>query len=114
LSEFRTYLNEHGLAQHPRYDDVYLLRFLRARRFLLDKTITMFTTFLKWREENEIDALITGFHFEEERKVQEYYSHFYHGTDRQGRTLYIERLGLMNVEELFKHTTEERMVKHYC
>jgi hypothetical protein len=42
------------------YDDAYLLRFLRARKFDLDKTWLMFTQFLNWRKEfgtDEIEVL---------------------------------------------------------
>jgi hypothetical protein len=45
--------------------------------------------------------------------VQEVYPHNYHKTDKKGRPIYIERLGLMKIDELFKVTTEERLVKHY-
>jgi len=64
----------------------------------MEKTILMFTNFLKWREENRIDYIIEEFNFEEDRKVQEAYSHFYHKTDKTGRSVYYERLGLMKVE----------------
>lgn len=41
------------------------------------------------------------------------YPHFYHKTDKKGRPIYIERLGLMKIDEVFKLTTEERLIKHY-
>lgn len=31
----------------------------------------------------------------------------------QGRPIYIERLGILNIDELFKRTTEERIIKYY-
>jgi CRAL/TRIO domain len=45
--------------------------------------------------------------------VQEVYPHAYHKTDRKGRPIYIERLGLLKIDEVFKITTEERLVRHY-
>lgn len=33
LEEFRKYLKDNSLIDHPMYDDYYLLRFLRARKF---------------------------------------------------------------------------------
>jgi hypothetical protein len=33
----------------------------------------------------------------------------YHQTDKQGNSVYIERIGFLNVEKLFKVTTEDRM-----
>lgn len=41
-----------------RYDDYYLLRFLRAREFDIKKTIEMFDEFYKWRQENDVDNAI--------------------------------------------------------
>lgn len=42
-----------------------------------------------------------------------YYPHAYHKTDLKGRPIYIELPGRLRIEELFKITNEERMVKHY-
>jgi CRAL/TRIO domain len=41
------------------------------------------------------------------------YPHFYHKTDKKGRPIYIERLGQLKIDEVFKLTTEERLIKHY-
>jgi hypothetical protein len=46
------------LTNDPRYDDHYLLRFLRAREFDLKKTLLMFTEFLNWREEHDANNAI--------------------------------------------------------
>lgn len=45
-----------GLSNPP-YDDPYLLRFLRARKFDIPKTQAMFNDFIKWRKENEVDQI---------------------------------------------------------
>lgn len=41
------------------------------------------------------------------------YPHFYHKIDKRGRPIYIERVGLLKIDELFKITNEERLIKHY-
>jgi hypothetical protein len=41
------------------------------------------------------------------------YPHNYHKTDKKGRPIYIERLGVLNVDEVFKIIPEERLVQHY-
>jgi len=51
--------------------------------------------------------------FPEKAQVQEVYPHGYHMTDKLGRPIYIECIGLMDVTKLFEITTEERMVRHY-
>ena len=50
-------LNEGLLKEFGNFDDVYLLRFLRARKFDLEKTFLMFNNFLKWRVENGVDQI---------------------------------------------------------
>lgn len=41
-----------------------------------------------------------------------YYPQFYHKTDREGRPLYIEQLGKLDITALYKITTQERQLKH--
>jgi len=50
----------------------------------------MYGNFIKWREENKIDTIIDDFDFTERDAVRAIYPHGYHGTDRQGRPIYIE------------------------
>ena len=59
LEEFKKYLVEINLADNPEYDDYYMLRFLRARKFDIDKTKLMFNNFVNWRRENDVDNVIT-------------------------------------------------------
>lgn len=58
LEEFRKYIKENNITDHPQYDDYYLLRFLRARKFDMDKTKLMFNNFIEWRRENDVDNII--------------------------------------------------------
>ena len=95
------------------YDDLYLLRFLRARKFDLEKTTIMFQKFLKWRQDEKVDELRTSFDFSEILEVKKIYPHGYHKVDKMGRPLYIELLSKLDVAKLFTVTTEERMVKYY-
>ena len=45
--------------------------------------------------------------------LQGVYPHNYHKIDLKGRPIYIERYGKMKIEEVFKISNEERMLKHY-
>ena len=45
--------------------------------------------------------------------VRKYLPHGYCGIDKLGRPIYIERMGLLQMDELFTHTTEERMIRYY-
>lgn len=59
LDIFRAWIKETNITDHPQYDDYYLLRFLRARKFDMEKTQLMFTNFINWRRENDVDNVIT-------------------------------------------------------
>ena len=50
-------LSEALLNDFGRFDELYLLRFLRARKFELEKALIMFSAFLKWRKENGVDEI---------------------------------------------------------
>ena len=95
------------------YDDLYLLRFLRARKFDLEKTTLMFKKFLNWRITEKVDDIRENFDFNEVLEVKKVYPHGYHKTDKKGRLIYIELISKLDVSGLFKITTEERMIKYY-
>lgn len=61
LEHFNNHIIETKITEHPQYDDYYLLRFLRARKFDWEKTLLMFENFLKWRKENDVDNIITSY-----------------------------------------------------
>lgn len=58
LEEFKNYIKTNNITDHPQFDDYYLLRFLRARKFEMDKTIQMFNNFIEWRKENDVDNIL--------------------------------------------------------
>ena len=43
---------------NPWFDDMYLLRFCRARKFNIGKTIEMFDAFCKWRKLKKVDRIL--------------------------------------------------------
>ena len=51
-------LTQNVLPNLHDYDDLFLLRFLRARKFDLEKTMIMFKNFLKWRIDMNVDELL--------------------------------------------------------
>lgn len=112
LNRFRVILTEEGLIR-KRDDDNSLLRFLRARAFNIAKAKAMFEAMLEWRKEIGADTIKETFQFPERDAIKELYPHFHHKTDKMGRPVYIERLGQLQVDELLKVTTMDRMLLYH-
>ncbi|WVZ63020.1 hypothetical protein U9M48_012698 [Paspalum notatum var. saurae] len=97
-----------------KFDDYYvLLRFLRMRGFNILKAKEMFLNMLKWREDCSVDAIATDFKYEEYDAVKRCYPHGFHGVDKFGRPLYIERIGLVDLSKLMQVTSIDRYVKYH-
>ncbi|XP_031744708.1 phosphatidylinositol/phosphatidylcholine transfer protein SFH9 isoform X2 [Cucumis sativus] len=113
VNKFRQVLIARDLLP-PRHDDYHtMLRFLKARKFDLDKTLNMWTEMLSWRKDNHIDTIMQDFMYDEYEEVQQYYPHGYHGVDKGGRPVYIERLGKIEPGKLMNVTTIDRFLKYH-
>ncbi|KAG7883354.1 hypothetical protein KL925_000748 [Ogataea polymorpha] len=110
VEQLRTLLEAEGYTL--RLDEPTLLRFLRARKFDVMKAKEMFINCENWRKEFGTDTILEDFKYEEKPLVAKYYPQYYHKTDKDGRPLYIEELGSVNITEMYKITTQERMLKN--
>jgi len=115
LEKFRKELQESGKFDEKRHDDANLLRFLRARKFNQAASMTMLMNYEDWRKTfagSGVDELARTFDFKERPQVEKYYPQFYHKMDKEGRPIYIERLGKVNTTEMYKITTQDRLLQN--
>ncbi|KAJ3110329.1 cytosolic factor, phosphatidylinositol/phosphatidylcholine transfer protein [Phlyctochytrium bullatum] len=113
LAKFKEELTAEGFYDPAKHDDHLLLRFLRARKFQIPLSKKMWIECETWRKEYGTDDLRDNFEFPEYPIVKKFYPRFYHKVDKIGRPLYVERFGVLDINQLFSVTTDERMLKNH-
>jgi len=108
----RMMLESEGYTQ--RLDTLTMLRFLRARKFVVEDAKKMFIDCEKWRGEfgGGVDELAQTFEYAEKPQVFAYYPQYYHKTDKEGRPLYIEQMGKIDLDKMRQITSDERMLQN--
>lgn len=101
-----------GSPLFARFDDIYLNRFVRARQYKYAEVLEMVKLHLQWMKDFQV-ADIMEFKFQELDQFRTVYPHGYHGVDKLGRPLYIERYSKLSSSALQKITTLDRISKYW-
>uniref|UniRef100_A0A8C5B9P2 SEC14-like protein 1 n=1 Tax=Gadus morhua TaxID=8049 RepID=A0A8C5B9P2_GADMO len=107
LIRLRQGLQETHKGKIPK--DQHVLRFLRSRDFGLEKAREMLCQSLTWRKQHQVDFLLDS--WERPGLLADYYTGGWHHHDRDGRPLYILRLGQMDTKGLVRALGEEGLLR---
>ncbi|KAF4080276.1 hypothetical protein AMELA_G00168590 [Ameiurus melas] len=108
LIRLRSWLQETHKGKIPK--DQHILRFLRARDFNMDKAREILCQSLTWRKQHQVDYLLDT--WSSPQVLHDYYTGGWHHHDRDGRPLYILRLGQMDTKGLVRALGEESLLRH--
>ncbi|XP_023992315.1 SEC14-like protein 1 isoform X2 [Salvelinus sp. IW2-2015] len=90
--------------------DEHILRFLRARDFNMEKAREILCQSLTWRKQHQVDYLLET--WTSPQVLNDYYTGGWHHHDKEGRPLYILRLGQMDTKGLVRALGEESLLRH--
>ncbi|KAF1379304.1 hypothetical protein PFLUV_G00174700 [Perca fluviatilis] len=107
LIRLRQWLQETHKGKIPK--DQHVLRFLRARDFNMDKAREFLCQSLTWRKQHKVDFLLDT--WERPQLILDYYTGGWHHHDRDGRPLYILRLGQMDTKGLVRALGMEALLR---
>ncbi|KAA0705263.1 SEC14-like protein 1 [Triplophysa tibetana] len=108
LIRLRQWLQETHKGKIPK--DQHVLRFLYSRDFNLEKAKEALCQTLTWRKQHQVDFLLDT--WECPPLLQDYYTGGWHHHDKDGRPLYILRLGQMDTKGLVRALGEETLLRH--
>lgn len=95
--------------------DPVLLRFLRAREFNVEKGREMLSTSLIWRKKHGVDKILSE--YQEPPVIKNYFPGGWHHYDKEGRPVFLFRLGQMDAKGIIRSIGEEgltKLVLHIC
>ncbi|KAH7134658.1 CRAL-TRIO domain-containing protein [Dactylonectria estremocensis] len=110
VHQLRMMLEAEGYTD--RLDTLTLLRFLRARKWVVEDSKKMFVDTEAWRKEIKLDEILPTWDYPEKVEISKYYLQYYHKTDKDGRPVYIEEYGNIDLTAMYKITTAERMLNN--
>ncbi|KAL6762289.1 CRAL-TRIO domain-containing protein [Haematococcus lacustris] len=113
VEQFRRILAAKNAWREDQHDFFQLRRFLRARSYDLEKATAMWLNNVAFKAEFKVDTILQDFLYDERDSFLRAYPQGYHKVDKQGRPIFIQLLGQLDIHKLKQITTEQRMVKYH-
>lgn len=98
------------LAAHATFPSYTVVRFLRARKGNVDKGALMMFHWLKWRDEYGVEDLCSYVSMPAQALLSSFVFHCYFSFDSQGRPIYIEKPGKIDVPKFVKEVSDEAVL----
>lgn len=114
LDKLRNHVRNELENAEERYDDWFLLRFCRARKFKYEDVVKMFDAYVNYRKVGDIDNVLNQecvFRFQEFSK--ENYPNGYCGVSRDGYPVYIEQYSKMDIDKIMKNFSVDELTTYY-
>ena len=115
VNKLRDILDEKGVEYNEdKYNENYLIRFLIAEKYDLEKAYKKFKKYLDWYTKYEVSKIKTSYKYSDLNEVNKYYKTGYHKCDKLGRPIYIEIFEDYPLNDLSKKAaTHERLNTFY-
>ena len=113
LEIIKRYLYEElKVTDRLRWNDWYILRFCRARKFDVKKIQEMIHNFLKWMTAMKFDK-VNELDISKYGKFRDLSGFGYFNTDKKGRPMYIDEVKMLRVKEVFESFQDEELMAYY-
>ena len=93
-------------------NDDLLIHFLRARKLDIEKTKIMILKYLHWLIDSNVEDIYLNYNIPNLEEVKLYYLHGYHKTSKEGCPIFIQFIGEIEVEKLFKIIPSSELTKY--
>lgn len=112
ISLLRKMLKDNGILHPRRHNRVTLHRFLSANGNNVEKSFQMLKADEEWRVQRDVDNLCASFQFPQLSILKKNVPRCYHGVDKEGRPIYIERYSDLVPEEL-NQIPQDKMMEFF-
>lgn len=97
---------------HNGVDDHTMLRFLRARQFVVKDASDMYRNYAVHRKESGIEKILKA-KMPKADLWKTFVPHAFHGFDLEGRPIYIEKTGRIDFDAAYQHLKDEDFLRHH-